>query len=79
MKHDALIGELKTLMLAPGFDTEQVIAEHQCDANGKCTCSTPNVLRPWPCTTHRVAVAARDLDLARRPVMRPALRRLGLG
>jgi hypothetical protein len=68
--HDALLGELTRLMLAPGYNTEEVLTEHQRGDHGWCTCSTPNVTRPWPCTARLVAVEARALDLARRPVMR---------
>lgn len=55
---ERLIGELSTFLARNGL-VDAMLADHRCDPWGKCTCSTPNVNRPWPCTTHRGATTAR--------------------
>jgi hypothetical protein len=72
--HDALLGEqfVALTALIATCDTEQVLAEHQCTPTGKCTCSTPNVRREWPCVTRSAALRAHELVLASQPRVRRA-------
>ena len=63
--HEALIGELSKFITRNGL-VETLLAEHRCDPNGKCTCSTPSVCRPWPCTTLKGATVARMTAAAAR-------------
>ena len=64
--HNPLIANLATFLCKHDL-VEKTISEHQCRHGDRCSCSTPNVSRPWPCTSHRAAVfAARSIMPVRR-------------
>lgn len=50
--HDALIANLATFIQRNDL-AAALIAEHRCTPGGRCSCSTPNVGRPWPCVTYK--------------------------
>jgi hypothetical protein len=55
--HKQLIANLATF-LAKNDLVERTIADHRCSSHGTCSCSTPNIRRPWPCTSYVAAQAA---------------------
>lgn len=69
--HDALIGELTTLIIRNDC-AGKLLSEHRCLHGGNCACSTPNVPREWPCPLYTIAARARELVAASRPGMRAA-------
>ena len=68
--HEAQIGELTDAMTALIFNggkTEQLLRDHQRRDDGRCSCSTTSVDRPYPCSVRRAGVRAHELVLASRP------------
>jgi len=64
--HEQLIANLATFIRKNDL-AEALLADHRCSPYGKCSCSTPNIDRPWPCTTYKaVAVAVRPVAVGRR-------------
>lgn len=59
--HEQLMENLARFMARHDL-VEAALTEHRCDAHGRCTCSTPNVDRPWPCTSQLAAEQARYLQ-----------------
>lgn len=62
--HEALMANLTTF-LAKNDLVDVQLTEHRSAGNGKCSCSTPNVPRPWPCTTGLAAQLAAEMAALR--------------
>ena len=57
--HETLFANLELFMRRNGL-VDRTINDHQPGLPGQCTCSTPNVKRPWPCTTHLAAARVAE-------------------